>query len=291
MTNVEHAVAMPLFGACPPRLLSQLQAYLDQGFAVVLVQNNPPDQGLWPLELAPLNRPDRALRLVANHNQGGVAGGFNRGVEVARAAGARWITLLDQDSALAASDLVRLREPWEQRPAGRFVVGPRIWDQRRQKWQGRPVPRDAGAYLQTRLLISSGTTFQAADWPEMGSMCEWLVVDFVDHSWSFQLQQRGFDLWQHPGVALAQSFGSPHPNWLCDRLGMQLYSPMRHYYSLRNLRWLVRQPEVPVDLKCKEVIKMLFKPWMWLLFEPRRIENMRAIVRAFRSPLETAAQP
>ena len=105
-------------------------------------------------------------------------------------------------------------------------------------------------------------------------MDEWLVVDFVDHSWCFRAQVRqGFRLLQHPEVRLAQRFGRAHPNRVCRWLGMELYAPRRHYYQLRNLRWLLQQAEVPLDLRCKELIKMLLKPWLWLLCEPRRRDS------------------
>ena len=66
---------------------------------------------------------------------------------------------------------------------------------------------------------------------------------------------------------------------------MELYSPSRHYYQLRNLRWLLHQAEVPLDLRWKELIKMLLKPWLWLLCEPRRRENLKSILAALRAPL------
>jgi hypothetical protein len=60
---------------------------------------------------------------------------------------------------------------------------------------------------------------------------------------------------------------------------------MRHYYALRNLRWLCRQGEVPADIKLKEGIRMVFKPWLWLLCEPRRRANARAIWAGLTDPL------
>ena len=64
---------------------------------------------------------------------------------------------------------------------------------------------------------------------------------------------------------------------------MELYSPTRHYYSLRNLRLLLRCSDVPRDLKVKEVLKMTIKPWLWLLFEPNRVDNIKAIYNALRA--------
>jgi hypothetical protein len=72
---------------------------------------------------------------------------------------------------------------------------------------------------------------------------------------------------------------------LCRSLGLQLYSPVRHYFAVRNLRWLLLQGYVPCDLRIKEFLKMLLKPWLWILFEPNRRANIVAVVRALVAPL------
>lgn len=231
--------------------------------------------------------PLKGLKIVFNYNVGGVAGGFNRGVEAAIAQGVNWITLLDQDSRVSPLDLKRLREPWQNLDLKALMVGPLIWDARRQRPHDTSPTRRLKGYLITRLLISSGTTFRSVDWSLLGPMNEWLVVDYVDHSWCFFAQVRqGFCLLQHPDVRLIQNFGDKHPNIICRWLGMELYSPRRHYYQLRNLRWLLQQGEVPLDLRLKELIKMIPKCFLWMLFEPNRFMNLKAISSALYAPLQ-----
>lgn len=280
-----HAVVIPTFGPWPEDLCSWLGSLRQGGFPVVVVDNNP-DPSMSP-QLRSLVEGDPQLHRLENRNRGGVAGGFNRGIELAIRAGAEWVTLLDQDSRLRVEELSCLREPWGTLPGVPLMVGPMIWDARRHGVHGKRHLSWIGDYLRTRLLISSGTTFRTADWPRLGPMMEWLVVDFVDHAWSFQAQAKGFQLVLHPQVYLVQRFGEVHPHPLCRMLGMELYSPMRHFYSLRNLRWLLLQAEVPIDLRLKELLKMLIKPALWLMFEPRRAENLRAVLEALRSPLPT----
>lgn len=277
--DVKHAVVMPLFGAPDPDLPSYLADLGRGGLDVVLVDNDPEGAlgamiGRWPCR-----------HWIVNRNRGGIAGGLNRGVAAARELGADWITLLDQDSRLSAEGLQRLRDPWLVIPSGELVVvGPTIWDRDRRTSHGRCLSRE-GPYERTRLLISSGTTFRTADWPSLGWFHEDLFIDFVDHAWCFRAQARGFTLLKNPDVRLVQRFGHPHPNRLCRWAGLQLYSPQRHYHALRNLRWLILQETVPLDLKLKECAKMLAKPWCWLLFEPRRRANLTAVVRALLDPL------
>lgn len=283
-----HWVVVPLFANATEvdRCRHRLNALLGAGFGVVLVDNNP-DTVPPPAPLVHMvSHPD--CRWIVNGNQGGIAGGLNRGIHAAIAAGASIITLLDQDSILDACSMRRLCEPLVHYPGLRLLVGPKIWDKRRGRWH-QPARRYWHCYQRTRLLISSGTTFAAAHWLHLGPLDEELFIDFVDHAWCFRAQAAGFVLLQHPQARLEQQFGKPHPNRLCRWLGMELYSPERHYTSLRNLRWLVRQGWVPFDLRCKELLKMLLKPWLWLLFEPRRSENAKVIVAALRSPLPAAA--
>ena len=272
-----HAVVIPLFGELTLGLLDYLQGFTKEGFLLVLVDNN----------LESLSEPLNRLKpagLVVNRNQGGIAGGLNRGINWAYQIGAYWITLLDQDSRIPIDQLHRLREPWDTYPLRRLVVGPSIWDDQRNVLHGSRR-RSHHGFQETRLLISSGTTFLSTDWHELGDMHEGLSIDFVDHAWCFRAQLRGFRLFQHGEVMLKQQFGTPHPNGLCNGLGLQLYSPERHYYGLRNLRWLCLQPYIPLDLKLKEVLKMLVKPWLWLLFEPKRRQNFKAIWSALVAPL------
>ena len=250
--------------------MGYLKDLTDLGMFVVLVDNNPQ-----PL-ISPVN-PSGNCELVFNGNRGGIAGGINRGIECALAAGCTWITLLDQDSRIEAGQILLLAKALDAYPGQKLVVGPSIWDEQRQKRHGR-WRASVDGFDATRLLISSGTTFRSLDWPRLGAMHEGLFIDFVDHAWCFRAQARGFQLLQHPLVTLRQQFGAEHPNEFCRWLGMQLYSPERHYYGLRNMRWLCLQPYIPLDLKIKELLKMLVKPWLWLAFEPRRIENLQAIV-------------
>lgn len=274
-----HWVVVPLHGPASVAAAMARQALAKAGLTLVLVDNN-----LEPApEIAAMAEVSGCM-VIWNGNCGGIAGGFNRGIAAASAAGACYVTLLDQDSAIEPVSLARLREPLQRFPHQRLLVGPRIWDQRRSRWH-QPARRHWRGYPQTRLLISSGTTFATRHLPLLGPLDEALFIDFVDHAWCFRAQAAGFVLLQPADATLEQQFGTRHPHWLCHRLGLELYSPQRHFSSLRNLRWLLRQGYVPIDLRLKEALKMLVKPWLWLLFEPQRRANARAIVAALRAPL------
>lgn len=272
-----HAIIVPLYGAISDSLQYYLRDLVHHGFYIVLVDNNP------EAKASVVSIPGQ-VKLITNANIGGIAGGFNRGIESAIAAGAKWITLLDQDSRINSKCILRLVAVLVDYPCKSVVVGPIIWDEMRQQRHGRRRSSIDGLET-TRLLISSGTTFSSSNWKNLGEMHEGLFIDFVDHAWCFRAQARGFKLFQCTDVVLRQQFGEAHPNKLCRKIGMQLYSPDRHFYSIRNLRWILLQSYIPLDLKIKELFKMLFKPFLWFVFEPRRSANLRAILASLLTPL------
>jgi rhamnosyltransferase len=218
------------------------------------------------------------LHILHHGNVGGLAGAFNRGIEFAIALGASTITLLDQDSLISPDHLRRLASDLPRAPWPTCLIGPSVWDLDRRTPHTPWPPKQP--LSPARLLLSSGTTFAAAHWPLLGNFPEHLFIDYLDHYWCFRARSIGFNLYIDSSALLFQSFGLPHPSRFCRGLGMQMYSPLRHYTSLRNLLWLVRQPEVPVDIRLKELAKMLVKPWLWVLFEPRRVQNLAAIMAA-----------
>ena len=275
-----HAVVVPLFGVIPHTLSSQLASLIDAGFRVVVVDNRKPQQ----MADQPAATLCSEADLVLNHNRGGLAGGFNRGVTHAIRRGASTITLLDQDSQLNAADLQELGTSLARCGRG-SLVGPRVIDRWRQPSQPKHQWQQGNTLQPRRMLISSGTTFFAADWPTMGTMHEPLEIDYVDHHWCYRGRKRGFQCFEDQRVALVQAFGELHPNRICHQLGMQLYAPARHYTAVRNLRWLLLQPSVPADVKAKELGKMTIKPIIWLLMEPKRLANLRALVRGLLDPL------
>ena len=250
MSALKHALIVPLYGDLHPDSLNRFKRWIQHGFFVVLVDNNPIGSLLNDVELA---------AVVPHHNRLGLAGGFNDGVAFALANGADCITLLDQDSLISTTSLLKLGHSCS--PG--LVVGPRIIDLERGS-------EHAPAKNRVRILISSGTTFLPSTWTKVGPYLGWMEIDYIDHEWCSRARSVGFDLEVLDEAVLFQTFGSRHPNHIAHLLGLQLYSPYRRAIALRNLKWLLLQRYIPMDIRLKELIKMLLKPWIWLIFEPER---------------------
>ena len=261
----KHALVIPLFGELQRECMYRLNAWMHHGFWVVVVNNNPIGSSM---------RGVCANTIVYNHNHQGLAGGLNAGVTAAVADGARCITLLDQDSIISVESLRYLAKECGQD----VVIGPRIVDKIRQTDHTQ-------ACASTRILISSGTTFKRRTWQKIGSFKGWMEIDYIDHEWCSRARSVGVNLKVSYRATLIQTFGKRHPNNFAHFIGLQLYSPYRRAIALRNLRWLILQGIVPLDIRLKELIKMLLKPWIWLLIEPDRKSCLTVIWLGITAPL------
>ena len=250
MLTRKHALIVPLYGEITTECINRLKQMREKGYEVIVVNNNPVGYSIEGII---------ATKVVPHHNLHGLAGGFNAGVSQALADGADCVTLLDQDSIISSESLIKLARGCGQK----LVVGPRIIDRNRNT-------EHTSANRKARMLISSGTTFTPDTWKRVGKFREWMEIDYIDHDWCGRARSAGINLEVVEDAVLFQTFGCRHPNILAHILGLQLYSPYRRSIAMRNLRWLVLQHCVPLDVRLKEVVKMLMKPWIWLILEPRR---------------------
>ena len=113
MSDTKHALVVPLYGELQAECLDRLKSWVERGFWVVVVNNNPTDSSLEGVE---------ASAVVQNHNHHGLAGGLNAGIDVAIADGADCITLLDRDSLISCDSLGCLAKACSTK----LIVGPRI---------------------------------------------------------------------------------------------------------------------------------------------------------------------
>lgn len=270
MKGWHGAVVVALYGPAPADLWERLQGYSLSGLCVVAVNNNNDGDGNRP----PLDK----ILFIDNANIGGLAGGLNRGVAVAISEGIQAITLLDQDSELSSEAILALQQRVQSQPNA--IFGPPVWDKDFQQWHTPPGSRP-------RLMITSGTSFSATTWHQVGEYLNWMEIDYIDHEWCSRARRLGLTFRVLPAaeLQLKQQFGQHHPHPLAHQLGMRLYSQYRRAVAVRNLRWMVWQTHVPLDIRLKEVVKMAIKPWFWLALEPNRSSTMRALLVGLQAPL------
>ena len=266
-----HWLLIPVYEWPDQPCLSRWMQWRMQGFNILLIDNHP---GAC-LELAdPLSS---LVMIVRNANHSLLAGGINAGMQALQHYSVDAVTILDQDSLISCESLDDLRS--RLMSSHQTIWGPTIYDLHRHLIHAAPSLRAEW------FLMSSGTTLRMGDWLVVGAYQACMEIDYLDHEWSARAVAKGYRLACSPSALLAQRFGSSHPHPLARRLGMNLYSPVRHQAAIRNLLWLLRVSWLPSSFKLKEGVKMLLKPWCWLAFEPNRHANLKAILTGLRRGL------
>lgn len=219
------------------------------------------------------------VRLPTNR---GVAAAQNIGIARARAAGAAFVVLFDQDSEPAPDMVGRLLAvALRQRAAGVAVagVGPRYVDARQDnpppfiRIRGLAVTRQAcqssRASVEVDYLISSGCLIPMATLDAVGPMREDLFIDYVDIEWGLRARAAGFQSFGVCDATMRHALGDA-PLVLLGR-ALPLHSPLRHYYHFRNAVRLYCEPGLPLNWKLADGWRLLLKYGVYSLFaRPRR---------------------
>jgi rhamnosyltransferase len=271
------------------RLLAAVRAQVG---AIVVVDNTPAAAGEAPLRLPP------GVHVISLGRNAGLAAGINRGCEFARAQGARFIILFDQDSEPATGMTQRLCEAWADASAHGHrlaAAGPRFQDDRGAHTApflrvGFPHNRivDAGggsrAFVDVDMLITSGCLVSTEALDDIGGMDESLFIDNVDIEWCFRARARGWDLVGAPLARLAHRLGDEHmtaPAWAraLGKASAIRHAPVRLYYITRNRIRLYWMAHVPLAWKAQDLLRLPAKIALSLWIAPDRRAAAKALAR------------
>lgn len=291
------------FNPDPVRLLQQLVALRDQVDEIIIIDN-----GSVPSVKSRLNQPGIAatlegaahIEVIALNENGGIATGFNIGVEAARKQGTEFVLLLDHDSVPAVDMVSRLLKGYQQASGesatGRVAaVGPRIVDARdkheypfiRLGWfrNARMRCTDSGTnVVACDFLISSGSLIEMSAFDKIGGFDEALFIDSVDLEWCFRARSAQFSLYGICEAKLDHRLGD-HRRAVLNKIFLVVHSPLRIYYITRNRILLYWRPHVPLKWKLKDLLRMAAKFVAIMLFVAPRLEYLRMTLLAIRDGL------
>lgn len=195
-----------------------------------------PDELRFALLLHRLETEVQRIVVVDNtgHNRG-LAAAQNRGIALARAAGATHVLLLDQDSVPLpgmTARLLRGLEALQARGVKVACVGPRL--------------RCYGSLTRARdecdALIASGSLLPMAVLDEVGGMEEALFIDQVDTEWCLRARRRGYRAFGVRDAVLDHRPGeSLRWIWLGRWRRLIRHPPFRYYTIFRNTLVLCRR--------------------------------------------------
>ncbi len=226
------------------------------------------------------------VELVALEDNRGIAAAQNIGIAQAKALGADYVLLSDQDSVPDGAMVMELMAAIEKMRAGGSQVacaGPRYLDARQQnpppfiRVRGLRLERckcdSPDAVVPVDYLIASGCLIPLAVLDQVGGMREDLFIDYVDIEWGLRARRFGY---QSIGACAAQmehSLGD-HPIHFLGRQ-LPLHSPLRHYYHFRNAILLYREGWLSLNWKLVDGWRLLLKYGFYTLFAKPRWEHFR----------------
>lgn len=226
-------------------------------------------------------------RLMSNV---GIGAAQNRGIELARAAGATTVILLDHDSMPAPDMVARLTAAldWlEQGGDSIAAVGPAVLDRRTKTLAPVPrsdggavsfVPLDGDVPVKSDYLIASGMMISLDAYSRVGPMNEAYFIDQVDVEWGFRATSAGLSMYCVPGAILEHAIGDATVKfWALGWREIAVHSPLRDYFYFRNTLRLIGSGYVPAPWR-RYWLRRLGKMFvMNLVFIAPRLERLRAM--------------
>lgn len=185
------------------------------------------------------------VELFENANRGGIAGAFNRGVEVLLARGMDRVYFFDQDSVVSPDYRRLMDEGLDAAPAA-CLVGPKIYDVNlrafsprylvsRWTYRADPIPESATALIPCSFLISSGSVATKAALVACGPFREDYFIDDVDTEYCLRATRHGVGVFINPRVVLNHAIGEREERtFLGVRIRPSHHGALRRYYRCRN---------------------------------------------------------
>ena len=218
----------------------------------------------------------------------------NRGLAWTQNLGARWawrqgfdaVLTMDQDSVPAADMVARLIEVATGPDRARLAaVAARPVDAR----SGRPFPiltdgpvTPGSAWVACEFTIASGMLITREAWRAVGPMRAELFIDHVDTDWCLRARAGGWLLALVPRARLEHRLGDGGLRlWLGRWRWLPFHSPLRHYYMVRNSRWLDRQPYAARGASHRTLLRAVGVVLLSLVFLAHRRERAGMVWQAW----------
>jgi rhamnosyltransferase len=270
----------------PAAAIARLAATLGQVIVVDNTAGGHPLLGATPLP--------GHVRLLHNANAGGLAGAYNRAIELLRRGPTppRQVVLVDEDSdatvlqALLADPAVQARLA-DGRTA---AVAPAYCDRatglrgkhiQLGRWRLRYLPRRFDGLEPVAFVINSMSVWRLAALETIGPFDEGLRVDHVDTDVCLRARRAGLQVWLHGGHEFRHAIGERRRYRLLGReLQAGGHSPERRYLIGRNTAWLGRRylwREPAFAALC--AMRLAYEAVGIVMAEPQRGRKLLALAR------------
>lgn len=228
--------------------------------------------------------------LIENRKNAGIAAGLNKIIETARLDGFAWLLTLDQDSVCPAG----MVETMLKNAVGADIAAicPVIVDRRRP-----PEKREKKDTEFTDFCITSGCLVNIGLSEEIGDFDSWLFIGQVDDEFCHRIMINDKKILKINSILLDHELGNLIPSRhrkLFLTVGKLLHSkmllalsyrrkvsPMRVYYSTRNMVYLSRKYcDYPNPKFTKK--RAIYNAFSNIIRGQKKLEIMRAAIKGYR---------
>lgn len=245
------------------------------------------------------------LELVQMSANLGLGAAQNAGIQLARAAGANHVLILDQDSEpmpdmvdrlLAASERLQssgvpvaavapVYADSATGPASGFVRLGWLDFKKQTTLPGQDV-------VEADFVIASGSLVLVSVLDDIGLMDESLFIDHVDTEWCLRAQSKGYRLFGVPGARMVHTLGDRRARiWFLRWRNVPYHSPFRYYYILRNSLLIQRRTYMPLKWRVAELIRCCRVVCFYGVFAPQRGACLRMMLRGIVDGLRGVSGP
>ncbi len=220
-----------------PRLadMGNLARVLPQVQWLVVVDNGSSGE---QIELLQIASREMGFLLIQNGQNLGIAAALNVGVRCAQAAGAQWVALFDQDSAVTQGFISQMLADfsWYAKQRNILLLVPRYQDPQSGVERTCPMDEDGGPFV----TITSGSLLPVEAFNKCGYFKEELFIYTVDDEYSLRLRSQGYSIALSRDAVLLHASGVPSYFHVFGRPWFQTtnYRPGVRYYISRNRVWM-----------------------------------------------------
>lgn len=239
---------------------------------------------------------DDSIYYYHDQNNSGLAVALNHCIAQAIRDGIELCVYFDQDSD-ANLDLVRglfnSYQTIESMGKKVFAVGPRPIDPLGVPYEIHCNYDDASDQLEAREIITSGMTFRPETVRELEYFDEDLYLDLVDFELCWRAREKGLKVYVDKTLYMPHEVGYDVIKFFGRSL--PLSSPLRNYYQMRNLVFLLRQSRRKLGVRVVYYFfRRIFNVFLNILLADHRKErifyNWQGAVDGFKGKMGKKAK-
>lgn len=276
------AAGIVLFNPNIDRLRLNLESITQQVDKIFIVDND--SKNIYEILKLLLEFPK--CQYIRNTKNLGIAIGLNQIFEMAEKEEVQWLLTLDDDS-VCDKDLVEKLLFSKNIKKNIGIICANACDDK----VGITLTKGKNQVQEVKSCITAGSMTSVKAWRKIGGFDEKMFIDFVDIEFCTRLSENNYEIWKVNDTFVHQQYGNidGYINILGHRIYLYGYSPERIYYSVRNQIYYLKKHWKHIDC-IAQVVFLLGYIGKHLLFEKKRIKNIKSIIKGLKDGIRMQIQ-